>query len=250
MGEIIKDQQLCDCTVDCSGRQSCELGTWVRPDDEKAQLEAREALINLGIWLYDEPRTTREIVVALFESISFADDPNELDLFVGFSQSIEGLGYRSTDGIALYGIWYRDNIALANKKLSLASLKEHPSGKPIKLKNVVCPCMPSNFSRVIEFMAVLNSEWLASGCFHTSQIAEMFFPGASQEAIDSWLTEALDNSLFRIGYSPVSPEGDDAGVFDDPIWFCDGDSRTSLKHNLWRGEVVHPGILAGRDSRT
>lgn len=237
----MSEKQLCECTITCLGRHACELGTWVMPSVEAVKDRTKDALQYLGECFWEEAHTQREIVAALFESIPLIDDPGGIDLFASFYEAMSELGFSSSHNPSHNPIWFKDEIALSNKRLFMALLDEDPYGEPILLKNVTCTSKPKNFDRVLEFMAVLNFHWIGGKYSSTSEIAKLFFPGIGGKVLESWMTEAIDNTLYRIGYSPCSNNGrDKAGVYDDPVWFCDGDERYVLCHNLWRGEEIWP----------
>ena len=231
-------QQLCDSTNHCIGRQFCELGTWVQPQRDIALLQARQALLNLGEWLPTGPHSAHEILAAIFESIQFADDPSKIDLLWCFFDALPDLGYKPGKGQGFDRIWSINESDLqieAPRNWHIWNTEPH--GIPVKLKGVNSASKPPQFGRIMELMVFVNYPWLRYGYNKTSDVIKMLFPGASKIAIASWLTQEMDDTLFRVGYSPVSSNEDDkAGVFDDPEWFCDGDPKDALQHNLWHGE--------------
>ena len=233
----MNDAHLCDCTVHCPGRQHCEIGTWVEPDPIHALALANEALQDLGEWLYAEPHTTREIVAAIFRSTPFAENPSKIDLFSEFFRSLEGLGFQSTNGVDSSAIWSRNSNELDGEGSRKSPSEINPHGDYLIWMGNRLPFeMPFGFQRVLEFLVLMNYKFPMTGDHRTSEIAEAFFPGVTKEILDAWLIEALDDCLYRVGYAPGTPDGDDkAGVFDDPAWSCDGDAHNFLKHNLWRG---------------
>jgi len=240
--------QLCECTINCPGRQHCEIGTWVQPDPAAALAQALTGLQPLKDWLHIEPHTTKEIVAAIFGSTPFSEDPCKVDLFSAFSRALEALGFQSVGGNAPDSTWRQIGDD--------PSAKESIKGPAITTLGEIAICMvslplsqmPFGFQRVLEFMVLMNADWLIQGGRKTSEITKAFFPAASAEVLDSWLIQALDDCLYRIGYSPIgTAEPGEAGVNDDPQWFCDGDSRDFLKHNLWRGEASASASLESRE---
>jgi len=235
----MNDTQHCDCTIICPGRQHCEIGTWVQPDPAAALAQALTAFQPLIDWLHSESHTTKEIVAAIFKSTPFAEDPCKIDLFSAFSRALEALGFQSEGGNAPDSTWRRIGDDPSGKESIKASASITLGEIAIRMVSLPPTQMPFGFQRVLEFMALMNADWLIKGGWKTSEIAEGFFPAASAKVMESWLIQALDGCLFRIGFSPIGKEeSGEAGVNDDPQWFCDGDSWEFLKHNLWCGEAI------------
>jgi len=230
---------LCECTIECPGRQFCEIGTWTRPDRSTASSNALDALQSLGPWLHAGPHTSREISSAILNSIPFGDLPDRVDMLFELSSALTMLGYKSTGDPLVEAIWTRIGCDPHLDNSSADATGKASIGKPLCLRIIESANAPKNFQRVLEFMALLNSPFLQGMSLQTSEIMAMFFPDASSEAVDTWLLQALDDCLFRIGYTPyVNDRESNASVSDNPYWFCDGDPNDSLKHNLWRGEAI------------
>lgn len=232
---------LCDCTHECIGRHLCEIGTWMKPEPLMVQEQAREALTGLGDWLYSEPRMTTEIVSAIFSHFQFEESPRAVDLFADFYNALLVHGFTPSSDDILKAVWVPPCCAdfQSREEAQESSKNVHPT--LIRLLSVAPLCKPANFQRVLEFMVAINSEFLLGKDLRTSEIADMMFPGASKEVLDAWLTQAIDDCLCRVGFTPEGRLGDDkAGVFDDPYWWCDGDPKEMLRFNLWSGVAGHP----------
>lgn len=226
----------CNCTLECIGRQPCEIGSWVAPEREPSLAQARDAIRSLGSWLPSAPRTMHEITAAIFRSICFEEAAKQVDLFWALPDALRELGFEPGKDHGIETLWSMKGSDLHDESSRLSVPWQKPTYTPVCLGGTGTATKPKQFDRVIEFMAAFNLPFLISALHRTSEIARMWFPAASQEVLNSWLIPAMGESLYRIGYTPIRGSGgDNAEVVDDPEWFCDGDPKDALRHNLWNG---------------
>lgn len=235
----MNNEQICNCTAECQGMHLCEIGTWVQPDKAYAQNCAEKALVRLGDWMLQTPRSTREVVAEIFRQTSFVDDPGKIDLFIGFWDAMCALGLEPSSPNILEAVWTSSQFRSDDSRQDEGNSHELKLIPVYSQSGISTISKPRNFQRVLEFMVMLSDETLQNFRLKTSEIADLMFPGASKEALDSWLIQAIDDCLYRIGFTPESStEEDKTGVFDDPCWWCDGDPMEMLHFNLWHGHVT------------
>jgi hypothetical protein len=235
----IKEELMCDCTFDCPGISTCEIGTWTKPDLMTACKEAMVAILALGNWAFRHPRSTREMINAILDSEKIVHHPKKIDYLYGFAHAMEELGFVRLGKFLDSTIWHPYEPADGDR---LPGMDEDDSSKvPIVVRqNGSLPVSkPQGIQRVLEFMVFMNAGILNLRHMRTSAVAAMLFPDSDEQVLRNWLIQALDECLYRVGYSPSFDEGIDvADPFGDAEWFCDGDPRDALHFNLWAGEVV------------
>jgi hypothetical protein len=237
IGEMMNNDKTCNCTIECIGMHLCEIGTWVQPDKAMALSCAENALMLLGDWLFQEPRSTTEVVAEIFKHTSFVDDPCKIDLFIGFWEAMCTLGLEPSSQDILKAVWTPWQHSIDNCRKNEGDSHEPKVMPVVSQPGVSVSSKPRNFQRVLEFMVALSAEMLINRDLKTSKIADLMFPRASEEALDGWLIHAIDDCLCRIGFTPESStEEDKTGIFDDPYWWCDGDPKEMLHFNLWCGD--------------
>ncbi len=146
------------------------------------------------------------------------------------------LGFKASGDTPKSSLWNPSDRDI-DEALPGNSVANHQTNSAVVSQKGLLPAVkPKGVQRVLEFLVYMNAESLNRHCMRTSEIAAMLFPDVDKQVMEGWVIRALDECLYRIGYSPVYDDGtDEADPLSDPEWFCDGDPKDALFFNLWKG---------------